>query len=195
MKLWFRKVSVILITILTLGLYIPPTYLSADPAENEEVASPKEEPTLLDDSPFETDTDDHQPNNDYLSQITVIAKNATISKLGPRIFDQVEEDVFTNILPTMEEIISSILEEGSEDVIPYYGISEQTTRGYGEKIFNLYDGRTNEDIARFHVRRDNRPGEGYWFNFHYHLNTDNFEKHHVIGEIFWDKNTPPKWMS
>src|SRR5690625_2926285 len=99
------------------------------------------------------------------------------------------------ILPTMEEALQHILTDIGEEDATYIGITEQLSTGYGEKIFHVYDYRTKNDIARFHVRRDNRPLEGYWFNFHYHLYDDNFEKHYEIGEIYWDKNIPPKWMS
>ncbi|MCD8510632.1 MAG: hypothetical protein LRY73_12680 [Bacillus sp. (in: Bacteria)] len=42
MKLWFKKISVVLITFMTLGVFIPPTYLDAR-AENEGVISSSRE--------------------------------------------------------------------------------------------------------------------------------------------------------
>lgn len=207
MNLWIRKISVILITFMTLGMYIPPNYLDAEAADNneKEITSPDnnkhEDPVI----PTEVDNHFEETNFSYESEdnldnyfanlITEQAKNQTVSKLGPRIMEEVEVDFLSNILPNIEVVIKNILEEAGEKNTPYFGISDQLAPGYGEKIFNLYDYRTKEDIAKFHVRRDNRPGEGYWFNFHYHLSDDGFEEHHLIGEIYWDKNTPPKWMS
>lgn len=79
--------------------------------------------------------------------------------------------------------------------VKYIEIVENTNPGYGEKIFDLYDMRDGKALAKFHVRRENRPLDGYWFNFHYHEQLDNYETHHTIGEVYWSKNTPPKWMS
>ncbi|MED4798110.1 YpjP family protein, partial [Priestia megaterium] len=51
------------------------------------------------------------------------------------------------------------------------------------------------DLIRFHVRRENPPKDGYWFNFHYHAAADNFQKHYDLGKIYWNRNMPPKWFS
>ncbi|QHE53318.1 YpjP family protein [Pontibacillus sp. HMF3514] len=210
MKPWFRKIFVVFVAILTLGLYIPPTHLDAEAADKNEVISP--ERNLDNDSIStgkETPSDpiditiEEEPQNDieppstefYISAITEQAKEQTVSKLGPRIFEKVEVDFEKDILPNIEDVVQSILAQASDDEVPYYSISEEPSAGYGEQIFSLYDERSNQELARFHVRRDKRPGEGYWFNFHYHLSQDAFEEHHPIGEIYWDKNTPPKWMS
>ncbi|WP_226036878.1 YpjP family protein [Aquibacillus saliphilus] len=201
MKLWIKKISVVLITFMTLGVYIPPTYLNAT-TENDEFVSAKA--NFNDDSFIpvaKSQLEDEEvleelDTSEYLIDlITEQAKVQTFSKLGPRIMPQIEDDFSTIILPQMEEVIRTVIAEADEDESQFYGISEQPTAGYGEKIFHLYNYRTNMDIARFHVRRDNRPGEGYWFNFHYHLSSDGFEKHNSIGEIYWSKDTPPKWMA
>lgn len=196
-KLWIKKISVILITFMTLGLYIPPTYLDVR-AEDEEVIPNKEENMHEELSVTEADEQADLPdlNRDYfVNAITEQAKGQTVSKLGPKIYKQVETEFTAVILPEIEHVLKGILVEAEEDTIPYYGITEQPAPGYGERIFNVYNYQKGVDVARFHVRRDNRPGEGYWFNFHYHLSDDGFENHHVIGELYYDKNTPPKWMT
>ncbi|MRH43493.1 hypothetical protein GH741_12470 [Aquibacillus halophilus] len=201
MKLWIKKISVVLITFMALGVYIPPTYLDTS-ADNDEIVSAK---TNFNDDIFtpvseveigneseqeEIDTDEY-----LIGIITEQAKEQTISKMGPRIAKQVEDDFSTSILPHIEQVVRDILVESGKEQFQYYGISEQPSAGYGEKIFHLYNFKANTDIAKFHVRRENRPGDGYWFNFHYHLKNDNFEEHHSIGEVFWAKDTPPKWMA
>ncbi|WP_347862150.1 YpjP family protein [Salimicrobium sp. PL1-032A] len=103
-----------------------------------------------------------------------------------------EDEVIEEIFPQIEAVIESFVDDGN---VPMYEITEDPSAGYGERIFNLIHGETEEELARFHVRRDLRPGEGYWFNFHYHVKEDGYETHHPLGEIYWDKNTPPKWMS
>lgn len=203
MKHWVRKVSVIFVAIMTLGVYVPQIPLDTDAEEsneavssntdvNEDVSVVVSEPTVQEENTAPTIDSDV---NHFSSDIKEKAKEQTITKLGPKIATQVEVDFMNDILPKIEESLSLILADADDDVLPYYSITERPSEGFGEKIFNIYDNRTEKDIARFHVRRDNRPLEGYWFNFHYHLSKDGFENHHEIGEIYWDKNIPPKWMA
>lgn len=201
MRLWFRKISAIFLVIMTFGMYVPPIYLTAHAEENKESIESKSKFKEAELPPVVEVVDDysmeshHIEEEDFNDVITKKAKEQVITKLGPKIVEQVEDEFLTIILPTMEKALQLILTDVGEEDSTYIGITEQLSTGYGEKIFHVYDYRTKEDIARFHVRRDNRPLEGYWFNFHYHLSEDNFEKHHEIGEIYWDKNIPPKWMS
>lgn len=203
MKLWGRRIFVVLVSVLTLGMYIPPTYVHTDAAENKEVAKQDDANTfttpsdeLVDDDPEEDESvPESDSTEDHVKVIIDQAKAQTVTKMGPRIIEKVDADMTNDILPKIEEVVEMIVVEAGDEEVPYYEISEESTPGYGEKIFNLYNHKTKEEIARFHVRRDKRPGEGYWFNFHYHLNQDDFVKHHSIGEIYWEKNTPPKWMS
>src|SRR5699024_8732952 len=108
----------------------------------------------------------------------------TSVKFGPKIENQLENEFQEVILPKMEETLTSIFTEAGEDRLPFYEITENPATGKDEKI-----------IAKFHVRRDFKPQEGYWFNFHYHLGKDQFETHYELGNIYWDKNMPPKWMA
>lgn len=206
MELWMRRISVVLITIMTLGMYIPPTHLEVDAEESNETVSQKAEVTedvLIEAeeeaettlSPDEIGSNEELSNDHLINVITEKAKEQTITKLGSKIAKQVEDDFKAEILPKMEEALQLLLIEEGEEELAYYGITEQPAQGSGEKIFNVYNYRTKKDVAKFHVRRDNRPLEGYWFNFHYHVSKDGFEDHHEIGEIYWDKNVPPKWMS
>lgn len=199
MKLWMRKITVVLVTIMTLGLYVPPLSLDVDAEENKDALASN--PDSFDGATLtvtEIAEDEIIPDNDedyFIETLTEKAKEQTITKLGPRIAEQIDNEFFDDILHNMEDVVQSVLVDAGEDASEYIGITEHPSKGFGEKIFNIYDYRTHKDVARFHVRRDNRPLEGYWFNFHYHLSNDGFEEHHVIGEIFWDKNVPPKWMS
>ncbi len=187
MNLWMRKIAVALIAIVTFGLYTP-TYLIAD-EDNNEVVSPKENDSSAIPTEIRTEVEEE---TDVISSLTEKAKEQSFVKFGPKISQKVENEFTHIILPKMELALETIL--AKEDA-SYLSITEQPSHGYGERIFNVYNELTKEDIAKFHVRRDNRPQDGYWFNFHYHLKDDNFEVHHLLGEIYWDKNTPPKWMS
>lgn len=201
MKQWIRKIAVTMVAIVTLGTYIPVTHVDTDAEENKESVSPDSNAVSAADSQAleKVETEPERKHIDqtenYITDLTEKAKAQTIAKLGPRIATQVEDDFMTGILPKMEETLNVILAGAEEDMLPYFSITEQPSDGFGERIFNVYNNRTRKDIAKFHVRRDNRPLEGYWFNFHYHLSSDGFENHHEIGEIYWDKNIPPKWMA
>lgn len=206
MKRWFKKISVVFITILTLGLYIPPVHINTNADDNKENFASKANvnedtftPVAVEKSTdLQTSQDqlkDYLSNDYFINGLTEKAKEQAITKLGPRIINQVEDEFNDFILPNIEAVLQSVLVEAAEDDLKYYGITEQPSRGLGERIFHIYDERTQKDIIRFHVRREKRPLEGYWFNFHYHLSADNFEKHHDIGEIYWDKNVPPQWMA
>lgn len=201
MKLWMKRISVFLITLMTLGMYTPPIDLNTN-TDNEEIISTKtdgsEEITspLLEVEQEGISKDVPEHDSDYvIGALTEQAKAHTIAKLGPRIASKIEPDFAAAILPNIEEVLHMILAEAGEDAVNYYGISTLPAKGYGERIFNIHDYQARRDVARFDVRRENRPDDGYWFNFHYHLNDDEFEAHHPIGEIYWDKNMPPKWMA
>lgn len=197
MKLWMKKISVFLITLMTLGMYTPPIVLNPD-TDSEELVSAKSSSSAEIDAPeldVVEEVDDNLSDSYIIDAITEEAKAHAIAKLGPRIAKQVDHDFTATILPNMEDVIHMILADAGEEEVNYYGISELPSKGYGERIFNIHDYRARKDVARFDVRRENRPGEGYWFNFHYHLSNDGFEEHHQIGEIYWDKNMPPKWMA
>ena len=213
MKLWLRKIMVALVAVVTLGMYVPPIALTTDAEESKDALS--ERPNVDEQNATVSITEDRYASvsyveptesnvdiaestftkEDYIDEITEQAKEQAFMKFGPRMIDQVEGDFTANILQVIEDVLESVMEDASDDEIRYYAITEEPARGLGERIFNIYDERNEKDIVRFHVRRENRPLEGYWFNFHYHLNEDNFEKHHDIGDMYWDKNIPPRWMS
>jgi len=204
MKIWMRKVAVVLVTIMTLGIYVPPISLDVDAEENKDALSSKSDnheaisnavSEVKEEIDYKLDSDEDEDKDYFIQSITEEAKEQTITKLGSRIVNQIDEEFLNDILLNMGEVLQTILVDTNENGSQYYGITERPSEGPGEKIFNIYDYRTQKDVAKFHVRRDNRPLEGYWFNFHYHLSNDNFEEHHEIGEIYWDKNIPPRWMS
>lgn len=201
MKLWIRKFSVVLIAIMTLGLYIPTTDITSEAEESKEISptNPVVDTTLetLSNKALSTDLEQEHINKvfSYEAELRTQAKDQLEMKLGPRIISQVEDEFTEVILPTIENVLDTLFMNLKEEELSYYRITEHPSPGYAEKIFNVYDERNSRSIAKFHVRRELRPLDGYWFNFHYHLSNDDFREHHEIGEIYWDKNTPPKWMA
>ncbi|SFB30395.1 YpjP-like protein [Lentibacillus halodurans] len=203
MKLWMRKIFVALIAVITLGLYIPEFDADVEAEQSKEEIDPNSdfhdktgindhhEMPILTADPFES-----YPEQSAVDPMLALSEKATeqaMIKMGPRIAGKVEAEFRQDILPSMEEALHMIMQKKTE--VQYYSITEQPSDGFGERIFNIYDERTGKDIARFDVRRVKRPMEGYWFNFHYHVSSDGFDKHHEIGEIYWDKNIPPRWMT
>ncbi|QKS70385.1 YpjP family protein [Paenalkalicoccus suaedae] len=200
MKLWLQRVVVVLVTILTLGFYVP-SFADEDASamEGESSGGGNDQQTDQYDTSNEFAHLDSEETlwsiDEYVDEMTTLAREQTFAKLGPKIVDRVEDEILTEILPQIEDVITTLYEQADDDLIPNYTITEATSSGYGEKIFHIYDQHAEKDVIRFHVRRDMKPKQGYWFNFHYHLSDDGFEEHHPIGEVYWDKNTPPKWMA
>ncbi|CAI6279641.1 YpjP family protein [Bacillus subtilis] len=202
MKLWMRKTLVVLFTIVTFGLVSPPAALMAD--------KPSGQPSSLEQNDYTAFYDEHDLYDDesddrrdsellfqsYKEQLLDSAEDQSFLKFGSRIAPVIEDDYRKEILPKIENVISDYLatlqdDEAYQDVV----ISSTPSAGKTEKIFNVYNRTTGEDLLRFHVRRDHPPHDGYWFNFHYHTAEDGFQSHHELGSIYWDRNTPPNWMS
>jgi hypothetical protein len=123
------------------------------------------------------------------------AEKQGIRKFGASISDRVGDEYRDVILPKIGQVMETLGEKIDGDSIKNLVVTENPSDGYGERIFHIYNEKTGEDLVRFDVRRERPPKDGYWFNFHYHTNSDQFKKHHDLGKIYWDKNTPPKWMA
>ncbi|NTU25404.1 hypothetical protein HPX95_04230 [Bacillus tequilensis] len=203
MKLWMRKTLVVLFTIVTFGLVSPPAALMADKpsgqpssVEQNDYTAFYDEHDLYDDYESENRRDSELLFQSYKEQLLDSAEDQSFLKFGNKISPVIEDDYRKEILPKIENVISDYLatlqdNEAYQDVV----ISSTPSAGKTEKIFNVYNRATGEDLLRFHVRRDHPPHDGYWFNFHYHTAEDGFQSHHELGSIYWDRNTPPNWMS
>ncbi|WP_216827486.1 YpjP family protein [Alkalihalobacterium elongatum] len=219
MKHWLRKSFFVAITILTLGTVTPPPHLYSNEPEakspsdleisqkdksseevhiitqlEEELSSGTSELLLPWDEVAEGTNSDELLSK-WVDYTVHHADLQAMNKFGTKIKSKIEEDYRELILPKLEETITSISINSDEELLRNLSITNDPADGQGEKIFHVYDTRSGEDLYRFHVRRDQPPKQGYWFNFHYHTAADNFETHHELGTIFWDKNTPPNWMS
>ncbi|MGN7939698.1 YpjP family protein [Virgibacillus sp. 6R] len=195
MNKWLRKSLVILFSIATFGLVTPPASLaltdkpSDDSTEkvsfSDDVIEQSASPVVEAEQPFEKEQ--------ILTNILNEAEEKSLQKFGNKIGGVIEDEFKEVILPKMEEIITYYLNEESDELFEHLEVSKPSG-GTGEKIFHIYNTETGQDVLRFHVRRENRPLEGYWFNFHYHTYHDSFQSHKDLGSIYWDKNTPPNWM-
>ena len=212
MKLWMRKLFVVLVTIFTFGTVVPqlPVDIDKNVKENSDVSDQNDRLLVVNDiEEIENEEEiDHswsslalsiENHSDLVSSFTaysmVQAEQQSMMKFGSTIGKVIGDEFKQVILPKIEEAIALVAERVHEDDLRQLVISENPTSGLGEKIFHVYHSNTGKDLIRFHVRRDHPPKEGYWFNFHYHTAEDDFLTHYDMGSIYWDKNTPPHWMS
>ncbi|MFS0656734.1 YpjP family protein [Bacillus sp. 179-C3.3 HS] len=204
MKMWMRKTLVALFTIATFGLISPPSALMTD-KPSELSSSDQSSYTAVydqsDEAPSwdvgqEGDIEEVDPYEQYKQEVLSSAENQSFLKFGQRITPVIEDEFREEIQPKIEQVITDFLtnfkhDEKFQEIV----LTNQPASGKGERIFHIYNQKTGEDLLRFHVRRDHPPHSGYWFNFHYHTAEDGFQSHHELGNIYWDKNTPPSWMS
>ncbi|CAG9622008.1 YpjP family protein [Sutcliffiella rhizosphaerae] len=196
MPKWLKKSLVALITALTFGTISPPAYLTVD--------DQKDDSSFGDISNKEVDTYSNSIIDPFSEEITKEsfmmlakeqAKTQSLTKFGNRIGPKIQDEFSGIILPKMETVIQQFAEEHPTEDLSNLAISEKPGGGDSEKIFHIYHAEDGNDLIRFHVRKDHPPLDGYYFNFHYHTHHDNFQNHHLLGSIYWAKNTPPKWLS
>ncbi|MCS0790341.1 YpjP family protein [Cytobacillus firmus] len=192
---WLRKSFVVLVTILTFGLVTPSqaflyensSQLKASRASDVENSENSAELAEEEDTNFDKD--------DFIRQMLIEAEAQSYEKFGAKIGPVIEDEFNEVILPNIEKAIQEVAVQFPEESLANLKVTETPGGGLSEKIFHITNSKANEDVIRFHVRRDHPPQQGYWFNFHYHTHHDNFQAHHELGSIYWNKNTPPKWMT
>ncbi|SDL92078.1 YpjP family protein [Bacillus sp. OK048] len=196
MNKWIRKSAVVLISVLTFGL-ITPTQLitnvnAENPSERDTVEGARlgsygQEASYFNEAEVDKDK--------FIEDLVKQAEMQSYQKFGTRIKPVIENEFREIVMPNIEKALQEIANQFPTEDLLNLAITESPGKGQSEKIFNIKNNNTNTDVLRFHVRRDNPPQAGYWFNFHYHTYHDGFQSHHELGSIYWDKNTPPKWMS
>lgn len=197
MPKWLRKSLVVMITVLSFGMVTPSQAawleeLSQDPSLNRDIHESKPQ----DDDDYHLDRITGVPSREqFIDEILVQAESYAYQKFGNKIKPVIEDEFKEVILPEIEKVIEEVTLQFPEGNLQYLNISEFPSGGISERIFHIQNQLNGEDVIRFHVRRDNPPQQGYWFNFHYHTYLDGFQNHHTLGSIYWDKNTPPKWMT
>ncbi|WP_042473277.1 YpjP family protein [Bacillus ndiopicus] len=195
MKKWMQKFLVVSVALLTFGV-INPNHEIWNNFEDELKPNRLQEPSANDiSSAIQLDTLLYEENISIAQSLKGAAKTQSYIKFGPRIAEKIGDEFETRIFPKMEEAIDMTLARLDDDKIPYLTITENPSGDYAERIFNIREQGEKVDLIRFHVRTENRPNEGYYYNFHYHTKEDSFVAHYNLGEIYWSKNTPPKWLA
>lgn len=193
MPAWLRKSLVVLISIVTFGMVSPAQvngFLTTT-AERSDRSTAAETAYLdsLDDT-FDEDAE----RNRFIDRAMREAEHQSFEKFGAKIGPVIEDEFRQTILPNIEKAIEMVAVQFPGEKLNTLQITEMPGGGESEKIFHII-GVNGKDIIRFHVRRDQPPKDGHWFNFHYHTYHDEFQTHYELGRIFWAKNTPPKWKS
>ena len=195
MPKWLRKSLVILVTIVTFGM-VTPQALSNDPNDGNK----QEKRNIIEALPPEAEESSFEmealsERGAFIQEMVKQAENQAYLKFGAKIKPVIEDEFRDLILPNIEKAIAEIALQFPEEDLSRLTVTEMPGGGESEKIFHIMNRQTKQDIIRFHVRRDHPPQEAFTFNFHYHTAHDQFQFHHELGRIYWDKNTPPKWMS
>lgn len=192
MNKWIRKSAVVLVSILTFGLISPTQLINNINAEKPNERDTVESAPSSQSSYF---VETQLNKEDILCELLKQAEQQSYQKFGTRIKPVIENEFKEVIMPNIEKALQETAAQFPTEALLNLAITESPGKGQSEKIFNIKNRDTNTDVLRFHVRRDNPPQAGFWFNFHYHTYHDDFQSHHELGSIYWAKNTPPKWMS
>ncbi|KIL44132.1 YpjP family protein [Jeotgalibacillus soli] len=191
---WIKKSLVVLISIITFGM-VTPNDLLADQPKDDSNQSNKSVSSIETVQQSETQIKTITSKEEVIQELIEEADVLTQIKLGDRILPRIENEFQTIILPKMEQAIQEVVVAYPNAQYQHLIISPSIGKGDGERIFNIMDEKTGEDVIRFHVRRDQPPLEGYSFNFHYHSHHDGFESHHTLATVYWGKDTPAKFGS
>jgi len=195
MPKWLRKSLVVMVTVLTFGLITPSQlYEHVDKPPKGNAVQSKSQASQEAETQIEY-ADGSSTEEDVIGNLMKDVERHSYTKFGERIRPVIEDEFKEIILPNIEKAIERVAFQHQGDSLKNLVISEIPTGGDSEKIFHIANKEMDQEIIRFHVRKDHPPQAGYWFNFHYHTYMDEFEEHHDLGSIYWDKNTPPKWMS
>jgi len=192
MKNWVQKTLVIAVALLTFGVISPDHVIWENllevKADQKSISSQNPPQT------YAVDWSDNEPST-FIEDAIVQAKEQSRLKFGSRIGPVITNEFDDVIFPKIQEAIEMTLLDMDNESLKSLSVSENPSGDHSEKIFHIYESESGSDIIRFHVRTDRKPQDGYFFNFHYHTASDNFMKHYRLGDIYWSKNMPPKWLS
>ena len=193
MPAWLRKSLVVVISMVTFGMVSPAQvngFLTTTSERSEK--STAAETSFIDS--LDVPLDEEAEREMFIHRTMMEAEQQSFQKFGAKIGPVIEDEFRQSILPNIEKAIEMVAFQFPGEKLNSLRITEIPGGGESEKIFHII-GDNGKDIIRFHVRRDQPPKDGFWFNFHYHTYHDTFQTHYELGRIFWAKNTPPKWKS
>lgn len=206
---WMKRGIVISSALLTLGMFVPVDFVREAHADEPQRALDENNDNPL---IYKVDQDNYDlfhevlpakaehyihrdiTSADVLQQYFVRqAYEQSLNKFGTAISQRISKPFEEEILPRLTTGLIDTAKTFSEEDWKHVKLSVQPASGLGEKIVHLYNDESGADYFRFHVRRDQPPKQGYFFNFHYHTYLDQYERHHELGTIYWGKDMPPQW--
>ena len=197
MKKWVKKSLVICLSIITLGMVSPADFeWHLEASANKQGKKSEEAKPLQSHQQIgytEVVYNEYEEREQVLTAFYGKAEELSHAKFGEKIKPYIEEEFTAVILPKIEEAIEAYTDTYMTEELRNLEISSKPAFGVSEKIFHIYNKETGKDVIRFHVRRENPPKQGHWFNFHYHTDQDRFVTHHHLGSIYWSRDTPPHW--
>lgn len=192
MKNWIQKTLVVAVALLTFGVISPNHViwenLLDEKSNQKSISTPNSHPT------YAVEWTEDVPSA-FIEEAILQAKEQSLMKFGTRIGPVIHSEFDEIIFPKIQEAIEMTLLDMDNQTLNSLAISENPSGDHSEKIFHIYDTMNGSDVIRFHVRTDRKPQDGYYFNFHYHTAADQFARHYTLGDIYWSKNMPPKWLS
>lgn len=192
---WGQKLLIGLVALLTFGI-ITPTHDIWNSLQNKEDTRQVGPSVEAEEYYYGLVDSEEDEKSESLEEVFIVrAQELSYEKFGTKIGPVIASEFDEVIFPKMDEILRQTLDGADEAVKNQLVMSEKPAGNYSEKIFNVYDEESKKDLVRFHVRTDKRPQDGYYFNFHYHTADDDYITHNDLGEIYWSKDTPPKWLS
>ncbi|WP_409288807.1 YpjP family protein [Peribacillus sp. SCS-37] len=190
---WIKKSLVILISLLTFGTITPSEFHWLQEANASKGQGQNKDSFADSKRKAEVESSIYYSRDELLQTFQQQAEIISYQKFGTKIKPRIEKEFKELILPRMELAIEQVSSGLSDEELQNLEITENPAGGSGERIFNITSRTSGNTLVKFHVRREQPPLEGYWFNFHYHTAKDQFASHHDLGRIYWDKNTPPNW--
>src|SRR5699024_1993060 len=138
MKIWMKKLTVLLVTIFTLGLYVPPISIDAEvdkldkselePSENH-TSSTEDQEIVIEDYEPEVEVSSEESNRLYLQELNQMAKDQLVEKLGTKIESKVNTKLDEVIFPNLEMVLDHLYEEIGIENAQYLVISEEPSAG------------------------------------------------------------------
>ena len=198
MKKWLYKTLVVTVALCTFGMITPKHEIWANLVDD------RHDKSILEGAPDTNHVSSayqldelivEETEKPSIDEFVLAAKEQSYIKFGSRIGPVIENEFEDKIFPKIEEAIEATVTRLGDEKMHALAITEKPSGEYSEKIFHIVATDSKKDIIRFHVRTENRPFDGYYYNFHYHTYEDNYVQHYNLGEIYWSKNTPPKWLS
>ena len=151
LPIWMKKSVVILLSISTLGLVSPNDFYwfgeaKAQPENENSHENAITAPTIFIDQKSIDEVEEIDERARLLEEMYEKAEQNSYIKFGDRIGPRIEEEFATVILPKIEEAIAAYINECPDEELPYIAITENPASGLGERIFNIYNNKTKENL-------------------------------------------------